>query len=57
MDSDNLQMLNAGHASLDRNWNWSDIGSPFTRIYCVTGGHAWIIINKTRTELRPVIYI
>ncbi len=53
MDSDNLQMLNAGLAKLDRNWNWNDIGSPFTRIYCVTQGCAWIIINNRKTELRP----
>lgn len=46
-------MLNAGHARLDRDWNWSDIGSPFTRIYCVTEGRAWIIINGHRRELTP----
>lgn len=53
MESDNLQILNVGHASLDRNWNWSDVGSPFTRIYCVTAGRAWILINNRREELLP----
>ncbi len=53
MDSDNLQMLNVGYASLDGDWNWCGVGSPFTRIYYVVEGSAWIIMNGHNILLRP----
>lgn len=40
IESLNLQMLNVGFARQDGDWNWQDVNSPFTRIYCVTEGEA-----------------
>lgn len=58
MCTPNLQILNMGHAIVGSNWNWNDVDSPFTRIYCVTDGHAWIIINSRRVQLLPgMLYI
>ncbi len=44
-------MLNVGYATVGDNWNWKDVDSPFTRIFCVTEGRAWIIMNNTKVEL------
>lgn len=51
MNTPNLQVLNIGHATVGNNWNWNDVDSPFARIYCVTDGHAWIIMNNRKVEL------
>lgn len=42
IESLNLQMLNVGFARHDGDWNWQEVMSPFTRIYCVTRGEAWL---------------
>lgn len=51
IESLNLQMLNVGLARHDGDWNWQGVNSPFTRIYCVTEGEAWL---KLLTDNRPL---
>ena len=46
-------MLNVGFASHDGDWNWQNICSPFTRIYFVTQGEAWLHTDGRTTPLRP----
>ncbi len=53
IEPQNLQILNVGFASHNRNWNWHDVTSPFTRIYLVTEGEAKIILQDKTVTLRP----
>lgn len=48
IESFNLQMLNVGLAHHNGDWNWKNVNSPFTRIFYVTEGEAWVRLpNKT----------
>lgn len=49
----NLLVLNVGHAIHDKDWNWEEVSSPFTRLYLVTDGHAHLKINSSLYELTP----
>lgn len=49
----NLLVLNVGYATHDRDWNWEDVSSPFTRLYLVTEGHARLRIDSRLYELTP----
>lgn len=49
----NLLMLNVGFARHDRDWNFKNINSPFTRIYYVTEGKATVSIKSELHELTP----
>ena len=53
IESFNLQMLNVGFAHHDGDWNWQDVSSPFTRIYCVTRGEAQVHMNGRTICLIP----
>lgn len=56
IESLNLQMLNVGFARHEADWNWKGVNSPFTRIYCVTEGEAWLHIEEAphpSVRLRP----
>ena len=60
IESLNLLMLNVGLARHDKDWNWQGVSSPFTRIYYVKSGRAWLHIpselpceGEKRMELRP----
>ncbi len=45
--------LNVGHAIHDADWNWTDVSSPFARIYLVTEGTAIVNIAGNKYELQP----
>lgn len=45
--------LNVGHAVHNADWNWTDVSSPFARIYLVTDGTASLNIDGTEHELHP----
>lgn len=47
IESLNLLMLNVGLAHHDGDWNWQQVSSPFTRIYCVTKGEANLHIHES----------
>lgn len=49
----NLQMLNVGLARQNGDWNWQQVNSPFTRIYLVTEGEAWLHLSSKTVELCP----
>ena len=53
IESLNLLMLNVGKAQHNGDWNWRDVSSPFTRIYYVTKGEAWLHLPKEMIKLRP----
>ncbi len=53
IESLNLLLLNVGMASLNADWNWKDVSSPFTRIYLVTGGSAQILLPSGSVRLTP----
>jgi AraC-like DNA-binding protein len=53
IESLNLQMLNVGLARHNGDWNWQKVNSPFTRIYLVTEGEAWLHLPLRTIELRP----
>lgn len=49
----NLLMLNVGFAEHYADWNWKNVYSPFTRIFCVTEGNAKLHLPDTSVLLRP----
>lgn len=49
----NLLMLNVGFAHHDSDWNWKNVCSPFSRIYYVTKGQAWLHLPSGVVELKP----
>lgn len=53
VESLNLTTLNVGFARHHADWNWKNVSSPFTRIFLVTEGRAWIHLPEGRIELRP----
>lgn len=48
----NLLMLNVGLAQHHGDWNWQGVSSPFTRIYYVTEGEAWLHLPEGSVPLR-----
>lgn len=46
-------MLNVGLAEHNGDWNYSNVNSPFTRLYYVTAGSAELLLPQTRVTLRP----
>lgn len=53
VDDLKLLVLNVGYAIHDKDWNWSDVSSPFTRLYYVTAGSAQIQIEDRILDLVP----
>lgn len=53
IESLNLLMLNVGFAEHHADWNWKNVSSPFTRIYCVTLGEAWVHLPGHVVHLTP----
>lgn len=51
-DSLNLLLLNVGLATHNADWNWKDINSPFTRIYYVAEGSAYLLLPTGEQELK-----
>lgn len=53
IESLNTIMLNVGLGIMDGNWNWQQVSSPFTRIYCVTEGEARLHLPDRIYTLTP----
>lgn len=49
----NFTLLNIGHAVHNADWNWSNVSSPFTRLYWVEGGNAKIVLPDGTYNLTP----
>lgn len=48
-----VKVLNTGYVELDQQWNYSNISSPFSRIYLITGGEGYILPNNLLYKLKP----
>ncbi|MDW7692011.1 AraC family transcriptional regulator [Flammeovirgaceae bacterium SG7u.111] len=48
-----VQLLNTAFCNLDSSWNYTNIESPFTRIYLITEGKGFIYPNNQKIELKP----
>lgn len=46
-------LLNAGYANVGKEWNYSKVCSPFTRLYYVTEGKAYIQLTGRTIILEP----
>lgn len=53
IESINLLMLNVGFSEHNGDWNWQNVTSPFTRIYCVTKGNAVLSLPTGDVQLTP----
>ena len=58
VDDLKLVVLNIGYAVHDKDWNWRDVSSPFTRLYYVTDGYAQIEMeNKIYDLVSGMMYM
>ncbi len=58
IDELQLKLLNTGTAELGPEWTYSNIVSPFTRIYLITSGEGYIMPNNVMYKLKPgMLYI
>ncbi len=48
-----VQLLNTAYCELDSTWNYTDVVSPFARIYLITAGKGYICPNNQIYELKP----
>ncbi|TRX57623.1 helix-turn-helix domain-containing protein [Fulvivirga sp. M361] len=48
-----VQLLNTAYCELNKSWNYTNVVSPFTRIYLITEGGGYICPNNQRYELKP----
>ena len=52
-DDMRLLVLNVGYDVQNSDWNWTEVSSPFTRIYYVTDGHARIRLEDGIHDISP----
>lgn len=53
IDELRVNLLHTGFAALGQEWNYSNIVSPFTRIYLITKGEGFILPNNVMYQLKP----
>lgn len=53
VDDLKLLVLHAGYAVHNKDWNWQDVSSPFTRLYYVTSGSAQVMMEDGLHNLTP----
>lgn len=53
LDTLRLTLLHIGFVRLDRYWRFDNVISPFSRLYLITGGEAWVFHNNKKYELKP----
>ena len=53
IDELQVKLLNTGYSELSQEWNYSNIISPFTRIYLITEGEGYIMPNNVMYKLKP----
>jgi len=51
-ESFKLKLLNIGYAKLNSNWNYNNVISPYTRLYMVTKGEAYIYHNNKEYNIK-----
>ena len=53
IDELQVKLLNTGFSSLGQEWNYSNIISPFTRLYFIKDGEGFILPNNKMHQLKP----
>lgn len=53
IDDLNLIVLNVGYAVHEKDWNWKNVSSPFSRLYYVTKGYAQVKLEDGIHNLTP----
>ena len=53
LDELSIHLLNTGKAAVGQEWNFSNITSPFTRIYLIIDGEGYIMPNNKMYKLKP----
>lgn len=53
IDELQVKLLNTGFSEVGQEWNYSNIVSPFTRIYLINEGEGYILPNNTMYQLKP----
>lgn len=53
IDELQVKLLNAGYATLGQEWSYTNIVSPFTRVYLITDGEGYILPNNRLIKLKP----
>lgn len=53
IDELQVKLLNTGFAELGTEWSFSNVVSPFTRIYLITKGEGFIMPNNVMYRLKP----
>ncbi|APZ45515.1 AraC family transcriptional regulator [Polaribacter reichenbachii] len=48
-----LKLLNFGYDKLDHRWDFNNVISPFTRLYYITKGSAYVYHHHTKIQLLP----
>jgi len=48
-----IQVFNTDKCSVGQEWNYSNIVSPFSRIYLITKGEGYILLNNNMIHLKP----
>ncbi|MFY0654208.1 MAG: helix-turn-helix transcriptional regulator [Cyclobacteriaceae bacterium] len=48
-----LSLINIGHTSLNKSWNYDNVISPFTRMYYIDGGEAKVYHHNQVFDLKP----
>jgi len=48
-----INLLNVGYAKLDSKWNFTNVISPFSRLYLITSGDASVFHNNIEFKLKP----
>lgn len=53
IDELQVKLLNTGYSKLGQEWNYSNIVSPFTRLYYIEEGEGYILPNNKMYQLKP----
>lgn len=53
IDKINIQVYNTAQCTVGQEWNYSNIISPFSRIYLVTEGEGYILPDNNMIKLKP----
>lgn len=48
-----LKLINVGYDKLDHNWNFDNVISPFSRLYLITSGEAFVYHHNKKFHLLP----
>lgn len=48
-----FSLLNVGYATLNKDWDYDNVISPFARMYLITSGSAYVYHNNEKYTLKP----